>query len=82
MGSRTELAMVHIVYVLQKLHFFPYSNFFLQLHYLLRKGKLHAPSFFLIGRICFHNLHSLPQKKVTRLHDFFAHELHFSWVDL
>ena len=30
----------------------------------------------------FYNLHNLPQEKITRLDDFFVHELHFSRLQI
>ena len=60
MGCRKEPAAVHIARVLQKLHFFPFFNFFI-IHTTYRKKKLHA----------------FTAKRITRLDNFFVHDLHF-----
>ena len=87
MGCYTEPAIVHCAHVLQKLHFFQFFNFFHNLHDLPQKEKMITciyrkknNSFF------FNNFHGLPQKKITRMYrkkitrvdNFFVHELHFS----
>ena len=85
MGCRTESAAVHIAHVLQKLHFFQFFNFFGIIYTTYCKKKITR-----VDRkkksILFYNLYDLPQKKlqaftakkITRLDDFFVHELHFS----
>ena len=76
MGCRTEPVAVHIAHVLQQLHFFQFFNFLYSLHDLLQK-KIPRPHrkeksiFFII-----HTTYS--QKKIARLDNFFAHDLHFS----
>ena len=86
MGCRTEPTIVHIAYVLQKLHFFSIVQFFLWLHNLPRKKITRTDTFF-FHRFDFFFTHTtyrkrkvtrFYRKKVTRFDDFFVHELHFS----
>ena len=76
MGCRTELAIVHIAHVSQKLHFFQFFNFFNNVHNLPQK-KLRG---FTTKKILpqRENYTHLPQKKITPLDNFFLYELHFS----
>ena len=67
MGCRTEPAAVHIAHVLQQLHFFQSSIFFI-IYTIYRKKKLHALTA-KKNSIFIYNLHGLPQKK---LHVFIA----------
>ena len=62
MGCCTEPAAVHIAHVLQRLHFFQFFIFFYNSHDLPQKK----------------NYTHLPQKQITRLDNFFVHDLHFS----
>ena len=88
MGCRTEPAAVHIAHVLQRLHFFQFFNFFLIIYTIYRKKKLRPyrknlkkiQFFFIIHTTCRKkkNYTHLPQKEITRLDDFFVHDLHFS----
>ena len=84
MGCHTEPAAVHIAHVVQRLHFFQFFNFFYNLHDLpqikitrpYRKKKF---IFFIIYTTYRKKkLHAFTAKKITRLDDFFVHDLHFS----
>ena len=86
MGCSTEAAIVHIAHVLQKLHFFQFSIFFTNNLHALPQKKI-TRIYCKKKQTIFLNLHdllqqkndtNLPPKKITRLDDFFVHELHFS----
>ena len=86
MGCRTELAAVHIAHVLQRLHFFQFFNFFKNNLHALPQKKIARP-YRKKKTIFVYNSHDLPQKKITRIYrkqkitrldDFFVHDLHFS----
>ena len=83
-----QLAIVHVVDVLQKLHLFFNIPIFIIITQLTVENKLHAPTiFFFTGLIFFENnymtyhkkkLHNFTvTKKITRLDDC-SHKLHFS----
>ena len=78
MGCRTEPAAVHIPHVLQKLHFFQFRKFFFKNN--LRDLPQKTIQFFVIIHMTYRkkNCTHLPQKKITRLDNFFVHDLHFS----
>ena len=76
MGCHTEPEAVHIAHVLQRLHFF--QNFFFSIYTTYRTKKLHALTakkkinfFYNLHDLAQKNYMNLPQKKITRLDNFF-----------